>query len=102
MKLGHRNNLDEILRQNLDSHLTHLGRSPSFGRMPNFTTSQVAKMTGYPRRRVARMVERGELRYVQKLPGMTGSYLFRLSDIRRAFPNVVITEPPADTERVSA
>jgi hypothetical protein len=86
----------------LDSDLTRLGRSPSFRHVPNLTSAQVAKSTGYSVRKVHRMVASGKLRYAQKLPGRTGSYLFRPSDVRRAFPGVVIDEPPADIERVSA
>ena len=71
--------------------------------MPNLTSAQVAKLTGKSVRTIHRMVGSHRLRYAQKFPGGTGGYLFRPSDVRKAFPGVVIDEqPPADTERVSA
>jgi hypothetical protein len=61
--------------------------------MPNLTTAQVAKLAGVPVRKVHRMVGSGKLRPAQKLPGGTGAYLFRPSEVRRVFPGVVIPEP---------
>lgn len=61
--------------------------------MPNLTSAQVAKLTGKSVRTIHRKVASGKLRYAQKLPGDTGSYLFRPSDVRRAFPDVVLVDP---------
>lgn len=45
--------------------------------------SIVAERLGIDRRRVLRMVQRGTLKPVQKLPGETGAYLFDPEDVER-------------------
>jgi hypothetical protein len=47
------------------------------------------------------MVASGKLRYAQKFPGGTGGYLFRPSDVRRAFPDAVIDEAQPEAEHVA-
>jgi hypothetical protein len=69
--------------------------------MPNLTSAQVAKSAGVSVRKVHRMVASGKLRYAQRLPGGTGAYLFRPSEVRRAFPGVDLTEHQPETEHVA-
>jgi excisionase family DNA binding protein len=69
--------------------------------VPNLTSAQVAKLTGVSVRTVHRMIRSGKLRYAQKFPGDTGGYLFRPSDVRRAFPDVVIPEAHPEAEHVA-
>jgi len=52
--------------------------------MPTSTpipTATVAVRLGLDRRKVVRMVQSGELKPVQKLPGETGAYLFDPADV---------------------
>jgi len=54
--------------------------------MSNFElvgSTTVACLLDLPRREVQRLVERGELHPVQKLPGRTGAYLFDPADVDR-------------------
>jgi predicted DNA-binding protein (UPF0251 family) len=44
-------------------------------------TAEAADITGLDRRTLHRKVERGELKVVQKLPGLRGSYIFNRRDI---------------------
>lgn len=45
------------------------------------TSSQAASVLGKSARTVQRMVEAGSLTAVHKLPGTTGAYLFRRTDV---------------------
>jgi len=64
----------------------------------NLTTAQVAQLSGESIRTVHRMVASGKLRFAQKFPGKTGGYLFRPSDVRKAFPGAVLPEAEAQAE----
>lgn len=63
--------------------------------MPNLTTAQVAVIGGVSVRKVHRMVQAGKLKPAQQLPGHTGAFLFRPSEVRRAFPDAVMPESEA-------
>lgn len=45
------------------------------------TTAQVAELLRKPRRAVLRMAAKGDLPVAQKLPGLTGGYLFEMDEI---------------------
>lgn len=45
------------------------------------TTAQASKVSGKNWRTIIRLVERGELKPAQKLPGLRGAYLFHPTDI---------------------
>lgn len=45
--------------------------------------AEASELTGLDRRTIHRMVERGELKPVSKLPGLRGAYIFNRADIER-------------------
>lgn len=45
------------------------------------STTEVARLLGIDRSGVIKRVKAGDLSPVQKLPGRTGAYLFRRSDV---------------------
>lgn len=54
--------------------------------MDYLTTPQVAARIGKSIRSVQRLVASGDLRYVQKLPGPNGAYLFAPEEVDRLLP----------------
>ncbi len=47
------------------------------------TAAEAAVILRKDRRQITRMVARGELKPTRKLPGATGAYLFRESDVQK-------------------
>ncbi|WP_369122339.1 helix-turn-helix domain-containing protein [Arthrobacter sp. 18067] len=45
------------------------------------TTAQASEASGRSWRSIIRLVEKGDLKPAQKLPGLRGAYLFKPSDI---------------------
>ncbi|MHB1433417.1 MAG: helix-turn-helix domain-containing protein [Streptosporangiaceae bacterium] len=54
------------------------------------TSGQVARLLGRSPRTIARMAERGDLEYVQKLPGANGGYLFDAEKVQKLALDMVM------------
>ena len=54
---------------------------PDNSQADEITAAEAAEILGTGRRQVIRLVGRGNLTFTRKLPGQTGSYLFRRAEI---------------------
>lgn len=63
---------------------------------PLVTTAEAVELTGYPHQTINRWARQGILREAMKLPGVTGSRLYRLSDITRLMDERARKRPRAD------
>ena len=61
----------------------------------HMTAREVVEQHGISHRTLMRMIENKEIRYAEKLPGVTGSYLFDPPEVERAFKQRS-QQPPKD------